>query len=571
MPSVNRIMHNRMRLLNISLQGIVTILAIALCVACNDDKPQNDTPTPDDKVTGEFAFSNPLASQRALSVDITPKDPNMEYIILLAQKKHFILNEIDSSKKLLDDDLYYVKGLAEQYNMSIRDFLTDMNWLCKGERKGFSATGLYPDTEYVVYCYGVEFTDEGFNATSEVCYDIIKTAGPVAKQAEFDITCTIDGNLVDISIDPNDYDGYYYYYLIPDTWREYIPEGEKLNGTHREMLSNITFDRFNQWLNVDGTPVEEFCIKGEHIHSERVEPNANYMVVAFAVSDDTTPLLCSTPSVKHFTSGDFAKTSLKLNIEVTNITPYEATLNLRPSNNNDTYTCILLAASQMPLVDSDYQLMKALAGGFQPSVFTGPIKNEYLGPLMPNTEYVVLAFGIDGDMPTTDLYQVRFTSEDAVEGTTQITDIKLVKLFDTRKIIALDPSYRAKLGDCECVAIVEATTNEPCDTLYFWWYEEWMKIEYNDEAFLEDLLMYPYANNPEIMDMYYSMSQDDIFFFAGIAEDKNGNLGDIYYGDSFLLSEDMVSPAEEFFQYVDTSEQNTEPTTSSIKIVGIRR
>lgn len=545
---------------------------MALCVACHNDEPNVEPPAPDNKVEGVLCFDNERASQRALSVDITSEDPDMEYIVLLAQKKHFVLNEIDTRKKLVDDDLFYISKLAEQYNMGIRDFMEQMSWLCKGDRMGYSATGLYPDTEYVVYCYGVEFTDEGFEATTDVCYDIIKTAGPITKDVEFDISCTVDGNLVDVYINPNDYEGYYYYYLIPDTWREYVAEGETLDDTRIEMLSNITFDYFYQLHNTNGTPIDELCMKGETFHEERVEPNANYMVVAFAVSDDATPLLCSTPSVKHFASGDFAKTSLKLDIEVTGITPYSANLNVRPSNNNETYTCIFLAASQVPLVDSDYQLMKALAGGFQPSEFTGPIKNEYLGPLMPGTEYVVLAFGIDGDMPTTDLYQVRFTSEEAVEGTTQITDIKLVKLFDTREIIALDPSYRAKLGDCECVAIVEATTNEPCDKLYFWWYEEWMKIEYNDEAFLEDLLMYPYANNPEIMDMYYSMSPDDLFFFGGIAEDANGNLGDIYYGDSFLLSEDMVSPAEEFFQYVgEDAETDAEPTTSRLSIVGIRR
>ena len=552
------------------LERILAFATLALCLSCNTDEPTDNTPTPDDKLEGVIHFADERASQRALSLNITSDDPDMEYIVLLAQKKHFLLNEIDSKKKLVDDDYFYAKGLAEQYNMELRDFLLEMGWLVKGDKMGYSAMGLYPDTEYVVYCYGVEFTDEGYEATTDIFYDIIKTAGPVAKEAEFDITCTVDGNLIDVSIDPNGYEGYYYYYLIPDTWREYVAEGETLDNTRIEMLSNITFDRFNQWQNIDGTPIEEFCIKGEHIHSERVEPNANYMVVAFAVSDDTTPLLCSVPSVKHFTSGDFARTSLKLNIEVTGITPYEAHLNVRPTNNNETYTCIFLAATQVPLVDSDYQLMKALAGGFQPSEFTGPIKNEYLGPLMPDTEYVVFTFGIDGNMPTTDLYQVRFRSETAVEGTTQITDIQLLKLFDAREIIALDPSYRSKLGDCECVAIVEATTNEPCDTLYFWWYEEWMKIEYNDEAFLEDLLMYPYANNPEIMDMYYSMSRDDLFFFGGIAEDKDGNLGDIYYGDSFLLSKDMVSPAEEFFQYVDT-EANTEPTTSSLRLVGIRR
>ena len=366
------------------------------------------------------------------------------------------------------------------------------------------------------------------------------------------------------------YDGYYFYLIVPETWREYLPEGEEMDSTHIEMLSNTTFDRFNQWQNVDGTPIEQFCFQGQHIHSERLEPNTNYMVVAFAVSDDTTPLLCSVPAVKHFTSGDYAKTSLKLDIEVTDITPYSANLNLRPSNNSEEYTCIFIAKSQLPLVDSDYQLMKALANGFQPSIFTGPIKNEYLGPLMPQTEYVVLAFGLDGNIPTTDLYQVHFSSLEATVGTTQITDIELIKLFDTEDIIAIDPSYRRKLGDCECVAIVEATTNEPCDKLYFWWYEEWMKIGYSEEAFLEDLLMYSYANNPEIMDMYYSMGNDDLFFFAGIAEDEKGNLGDIYYGDAFVVSRDMVSPAEEFFSYVTSNDEAT-PTTSSLRVVGIRR
>ena len=552
------------------LQSILSFTTLVLCLSCNTDEPTGDTPTPNGKVEGVIRFSDERSSQRALSLNIISDDPDMEYIVLLAQKKHFILNEIDSQKKLVEDDYFYVQSLAKQYNMEVRDFLQQMGWLVKGNKMGYSAMGLYPDTEYVVYCYGVEFNDEGYEATTEIFYDIIKTAGPVAKQAEFDITCTIDGNLVDVSIDPNDYDGYYFYLIVPETWREYLPEGEEMDSTHIEMLSNTTFDRFNQWQNVDGTPIEQFCFQGQHIHSERLEPNTNYMVVAFAVSDDTTPLLCSVPAVKHFTSDDYAKTSLKLDIEVTDITPYSANLNLRPSNNSEEYTCIFIAKSQLPLVDSDYQLMKALANGFQPSIFTGPIKNEYLGPLMPQTEYVVLAFGLDGNIPTTDLYQVHFSSLEATVGTTQITDIELIKLFDTEDIIAIDPSYRRKLGDCECVAIVEATTNEPCDKLYFWWYEEWMKIGYSEEAFLEDLLMYSYANNPEIMDMYYSMGNDDLFFFAGIAEDEKGNLGDIYYGDAFVVSRDMVSPAEEFFSYV-TSNNEATPTTSSLRVVGIRR
>jgi hypothetical protein len=53
------------------------------------------------------------------------------------------------------------------------------------------------------------------------------------------------------------------------------------------------------------------------------------------------------------------------------------------------------------------------------------------------------------------------------------------------------------------------------------------------------------------MDMYYSMSEDDRFLFAGIAEDEAGNMSPLYYGEPFTLSKEQCDPAEEFFQYVN--------------------
>ena len=131
-----------------------------------------------------------------------------------------------------------------------------------------------------------------------------------------------------------------------------------------------------------------------------------------------------------------------------------------------------------------------------------------------------------------------------------IESIEIVKLFDAQEIIALDISYANALAECECVAIVEAKTNIPTEKVRFWWYEEWMRVEYSEEAFLEDLLMYDYADNPEVMDMYYSLNDQDRFLFAGIAEDESGNLSEIFYTEPFMLSKDMCDPAEEFFTYV---------------------
>lgn len=243
-------------------------------------------------------------------------------------------------------------------------------------------------------------------------------------------------------------------------------------------------------------------------------------------------------------------------IEVTDITPYTAELKITPSADIEEYACVFIAKEQVPLYDDEYSLMMGIIDGFQPAIFND-VLTETLKPLMPASEYVVLAFGIENNIPTTDLYRYDFTSAAAETSGLVVESIELIKLFDSQEIIALNSSYASALGECECVGIVEIKTSQPTDKTYFWWYEGWMRLEYTDEAFLEDLLLYDYANNPEIMDMYYSLDDSDVFLFAGIAEDDNGNLSPLYYSDSFLLSKDMCDPAEEFFQYVQTRSATT--------------
>lgn len=238
-----------------------------------------------------------------------------------------------------------------------------------------------------------------------------------------------------------------------------------------------------------------------------------------------------------------------LDIKVTDITSYDAVLTITPSNDEASYACVFLSMDQLPVFEEQQDTMLAIMERFDPVVLQGEY-SEMLTPLMPGTEYVVVAFGVEGSTPTSDLFEYRFTSVDAEAGSVYIESIEIVKLFDCLDVIALDSSWASSLAECECVAIVEAKTNIPTDKLYFWWYEGWMLEEYNDEVFLEDLLMYDYANNPEIMDMYYSMDDQDMFLFAGVAEDEDGNLSEIFYGEPFVLSKDMCDPAEEFFTYV---------------------
>ena len=528
------------------LRSILAVALIALAAACQNEPPHEPVkPKP-------FAFENKQIKHTELSLDIAPEDKELEYVVLFAEKKHFIANGIDTREELLADDLAMLRQYADYYGITIREFLEGMKWITKGDKEGYKVTNLYPATEYVVYCYGVNVEGENYEATTEVYYEVITTTAPKLQDIDFDIKANIVGNSVAVTITPNDYNGLYYSYIVPDTNNYYLPEGAPFNADYLAHYRNTTWGTFNELINNQGIAAEHFCHSGEVTINDRLNPNANYMVICFAVSEDQTPILCSEPSIAYFTTQESNKSDLKIEIKVTDITQYNAMLTVTPSKRGEDYACVFLAASQLPPLESEYEQMMFIIENFDPAIFSGPF-SEALTPLMPGTEYVVVAFGIENNLPTTDMFSYRFTSLEAGTSEVRIESIEIVKLFDAEGIIALDKSYTSILAECECVAIVEAKTNIPTDKLRFWWYEEWMRVEYSEEAFLEDLLMYDYANNPEMMDMYYSMSDQDRFLFAGIAEDENGNMSEIFYTEPFLMSKDMCDPAEEFFSYVGSA------------------
>lgn len=528
------------------LRSILAVALIALAAACQNEPPHEPVePKP-------FAFENKQIKHTELSLDIAPEDKELEYVVLFAEKKHFIANGIDTREELLADDLAMLRQYADYYGITIREFLEGMKWITKGDKEGYKVTNLYPATEYVVYCYGVNVEDENYEATTEVYYEVISTTAPKLQDIDFDIKANIVGNSVAITITPNDYNGLYYSYIVPDTNNYYLPEGAPFNSDYLAHYRNTTWATFNELINNQGIAAEHFCHSGEVTINDRLNPNANYMVICFAVSEDQTPILCSEPSIAYFTTQESNKSDLKIEIKVEDITQYNAMLTVTPSKRGEDYACVFLAASQLPPLESEYEQMMFIIENFDPAIFSGPF-SEALTPLMPSTEYVVVAFGIENNLPTTDMFAYRFTSLEAGTSEVYIESIEIVKLFDVEEIIALDKSYTSILAECECVAIVEAKTNIPTDKLRFWWYEEWMRVEYSEEAFLEDLLMYDYANNPEMMDMYYSMNDQDRFLFAGIAEDENGNMSEIFYTEPFLMSKDMCDPAEEFFSYVGSA------------------
>lgn len=540
-----------MNISNITLATkVIALVASMMLFACKDNTTTTPEPKPEQKA---FKFSGVVAENRSIKVNIMPQNEEQEYIVFLCEKKHFVRNQIDTREELLEDDYIYFTELAEEYNMGVREFLSTVGWLIKGDKVGYGAINLYPGTEYVVYCYGVEFDGDFYEATTEICYTEISTTAPELVEVEYAIDVNVTGNIATIAIDPKSYNGYYYSYIVPETDRYYLYEGMEFNDDYMSYYRNGLLDEISEKMD-EGTSVSQLCQKGKVTLTERLEPNKKYVVLVFTLSEDKTPIIASLPTTEYFTTGDVKISDLNINIAVTDITPYTAHLTVTPSNNSESYACLLLGKDQVPPIEDEYEQMLTIMEYYEPSIFKGTF-SEKIFPFMPESEYVILAFGVENNFPTTELFRHDFTTAKADPGKISIENIEIVKLFDVEEIVALDSSYAGKFGDSLCVAVVEAKTTAPTDKVYFWWYEEWMKIEYKEEAFLEDLLMYDPTTSRRLMDMPYCIFEDEepfSIFFAGIAEDEDGNLSPIYYGEPFQTSKDMCSPAKEFFEYVGT-------------------
>ena len=135
------------------LKSIIAFMVVALAASCNNEPPQNVEPPVDD--AKPFAFENKSIKHRELSLSIIPEDKELEYVVLFAEKKHFVANGINTREELIEDDLAMLRDYADYYGITIREFLEGMKWLAKGDKTGYKVTNLYPATEYVVYCYGV--------------------------------------------------------------------------------------------------------------------------------------------------------------------------------------------------------------------------------------------------------------------------------------------------------------------------------------------------------------------------------------------------------------------------------
>lgn len=145
-----------MRILKSLLFALVAILGV---VACEKETPTPETPAPE---TPEISIELVAVDSESVTVNVIPASTEYRWIPMIAYKEYF--DTFEDSAELAELDRFYFESLANSYEMTLADFIVASSG--QGRRDNIVIGDLDPETEYVVYTYGI--TTEGERVT-DVC------------------------------------------------------------------------------------------------------------------------------------------------------------------------------------------------------------------------------------------------------------------------------------------------------------------------------------------------------------------------------------------------------------------
>lgn len=411
---------------------------------------------------------------------IVPADAGITYVSMVVEKSYF--DSYDSDDAYFADDLKFFKESAEASQMQLSEYLASI--LKKGETSG-PAYRLKPEHTYYIYAYGL--TSDGERLT-EICKHEFTTAAVERSNVKLNISYTVTGTSVTMTVTPDDPEQLYMFNAIEAT-----PE------TDDKFLLGIVQNEIDQYIEfyerLFGVPQDEavkrFASKGVSSYTfDGLKPETNY--VGYAVAVNRLGSICADVVSAGFTTEAEQKPEDEIKISVSSLSDREITVDVE-SGIADHYVIGVDNSVRWEGM-TDEQILQRLIAGYQWQAKGGEGNGSYtFYSLMPQTGYSIFAFGYVDGVATTRLYRLDFTTKDAV-GADILFKMEYDRYFDGTEMAA---TYgEEKFGEARGKAVLpvrlvtEGTDN--CAEIYYLFFEGDYsdRSTYPDDVFMDDLIEY---------------------------------------------------------------------------------
>ena len=303
-------------------------------------------------------------SQTSFTADIVPSDNDMLYIITI------VTMDFITGRGYEDDDQALFEYEMSYYGMISQATGTPMAELIekdahKGPEMDYPLTGLYPETEYLLYAYGVD--TENLELMTDIARCPVTTDSPEIQDIKFGITSDDDVE----------------------------SECSALWNTLRNLYITDGYD-------IDRI-LKEICYSGESSKRFELIPNSDYYALAFAVDEEA--LISSTPTYVKIRTTNVLPSDNEITIHIDNITSRSALVS-STTTNDDTYAFLVMEAGKLAGLN-DSQILEYLTTNYNLFKVNGDYAENVTG-LDPDTEYIATAFGFVSQTVTTQLYKKTF-------------------------------------------------------------------------------------------------------------------------------------------------------------------
>ena len=344
----------------------------------------------------------------SITFNVEASHPDMTWIPMVTYKEYWD-NKL-SDEEIFISDMAYFEYLAESSGITREEFLAEMVGI--GSQEGIEITNLTPETEFVIYVYGL--TIDGERTT-----DIVAREATTEKPYEGDITFTFDIKeeeyIMEFVVTPS-HKGVNYYHGVATEGK--INEWKRLAGSDNlrdaiqigDIEANIDMYEYYEFID-SRRDYFDMCNVYDVVDDgwERVNANTKYIIYAAKWNENCE--LIGEVSTAEYTTPAAGMSENKLSVEIREINQSQVTVAVKTTN-NDPYVIIPIKSEDVAGM-SDDEIFSFVTTTYDYLVreytFNGDSLHTF-SRMRPETDYTILAFGNTAGTQTTDMIKIEVTT-----------------------------------------------------------------------------------------------------------------------------------------------------------------
>ncbi|MBR5585589.1 MAG: BACON domain-containing protein [Alistipes sp.] len=484
------------------------------------------------------AFTVEVVSKDSTSLllDITPADTTTAYICRTYTKAHIDAFFLTDDWSLINYDLSAIDSEAYSLGQTLLNYLQNISHTGKA---GVEFTSLVPDTEYVVYCYHIDLRTG--KATDEIVHrEIIRTSKPATLDEDITMSFQVNGANIKQTVTTKHEDTYYYTECwSTNDFKAYFGS----NATPEQIFPRRWNEQVTMKMDMGYQPytiIEELCHQGtQTINYESLKANTSYIFYVFAI-DPATAFTATDIVVETVSTLNVNESGMTITISVKNIHATTADIYWTASDENGKFArSVFTKAEFNALGATDEEKFATIMANYDFYQAVGSTDMN-LYNLVPSTEYVAFAYGLDGSTPNTRIFTTEFKTKSNTPGNSNIK-LSWNEHYNMAELAAFDAEHWSDYAAYDGCALLPITISgaKESDKVYFMittmpldWYsnnEQWLR-DVTDSKNLKNL----YSN-------YNFMAEyEREYSVIAVAEDENGNYGQLFTSTFYLYKSDSV-------------------------------